>query len=649
VFAFALALYELTLAPTVTLVDSGELILASYTLGVAHPPGFPLYLLLAHLVESVPIGSVAARANFASALFGALAAAALTLAVAEASLAAAILRARAARDQRHRGPRWRPSDAAGASRAESGWLALMPSVVAGLALATSRTLWAYATITEVYTLNTMLVAVFVLLVLRWRRGVVDGKRSDGPLNAGALVFGLALGVHHVTVGLALPALAALVVATEGLAYFRSKRLLVAAAFAFAGLAVYTYLPIAASRLPVMNWGDPQTLERFWWHVSGRQYQSNFTGSFQVREFVRLVIKQFGPSWLPLALALAATGFVAFFRRDRALFWFTVLLVGADVLFVSNYEIAEDKDAYYLPAFVALSIAIGFGVQFAAAAIRATRARAIAAAALLVAVPAVAIFGNLRFDDRSRDHIGRDYVTNILNGIEPGGMLLTLDWQVYSPMLYVREVERERRDVVVISLNLLRRSWYVEALEREYPSVVTGARNEVDAYLDDLRAWEKNPAAYDRDQVLLARINTRFYDMIMALVTSQQQAGPVYVTQEVAAGQDVELLKRLAPTYLPIPSGLVFRLTTDRSFEEPAEPQLLVRGLHDGTLTFDDDDVVKLKVLPAYVTALVQRGNYLATFGLNDRAAVAFQQALALDPSSQEARRGLALTMKKDHR
>src|SRR4030095_9462564 len=82
VFSCALSLYGLTLAPTVTLVDSGELIVAARSLGVAHPPGFPLYVLLANLATSFPIGDIAMRVNLASALFGALAAAVVTLVVA---------------------------------------------------------------------------------------------------------------------------------------------------------------------------------------------------------------------------------------------------------------------------------------------------------------------------------------------------------------------------------------------------------------------------------------------------------------------------------------------------------------------------------------------------------------------------------------
>src|SRR6266540_5116712 len=93
VFLVALVVYSWTLAPAVTLTDSGELIVAAYGLGVAHPPGFPLWIILAHLASLVPIGNVAVRINFASAIFAALASAMLTLVVAELMITASYLTA----------------------------------------------------------------------------------------------------------------------------------------------------------------------------------------------------------------------------------------------------------------------------------------------------------------------------------------------------------------------------------------------------------------------------------------------------------------------------------------------------------------------------------------------------------------------------
>ena len=87
VFLAALLLYVRTLAPTVTLVDSGELIVAASCAGVPHPPGFPLWVVLANLAAHVPLGSVAVRVNFASALCAALACGVLVLAVTELMVA----------------------------------------------------------------------------------------------------------------------------------------------------------------------------------------------------------------------------------------------------------------------------------------------------------------------------------------------------------------------------------------------------------------------------------------------------------------------------------------------------------------------------------------------------------------------------------
>jgi hypothetical protein len=154
IFVVAITLYISTLAPTVTLVDSGELMLAAHTLGVAHPPGFPLYVLLAHFFTWLPIGSVAGRVNFASAVFAALAAAMLTLVFAEMLLSLDVLPFIKDKSKRAERKAKKPSPgierrADNASGVERWMIYVAPCIMTGLLFAFSRTLWAYATITEV--------------------------------------------------------------------------------------------------------------------------------------------------------------------------------------------------------------------------------------------------------------------------------------------------------------------------------------------------------------------------------------------------------------------------------------------------------------------------------------------------------------------
>src|SRR5215211_8840118 len=65
--------YVLTLAPTVTFWDAGEFIAAARVLGIPHPPGTPLYVMIAHVWGLlVPLGEFAFRTNLLSALLSAI-------------------------------------------------------------------------------------------------------------------------------------------------------------------------------------------------------------------------------------------------------------------------------------------------------------------------------------------------------------------------------------------------------------------------------------------------------------------------------------------------------------------------------------------------------------------------------------------------
>jgi hypothetical protein len=657
VFVVALLLYSLTLAPTVTLVDSGELILVAQGLGVAHPPGFPLWVMLAHLASLVPFGNVAVRINFSSAIFAALACSMLTLVVAELIILGSFVV-----PSKKRGVQQRKSSGDSGSRR---LLIFAPAASAGLLMAFSRTLWSYATITEVYTLNTLLILIVFFLMLRWRRLVTETivsahlhtgaavTKHDGWLYAAAAVFGLALGDHHVTVGLTLPAVAVIVYRTQGLKFFTSRRLLYAALISIAAMvAVYAYLPFAASRSPLINWGNPRSLQEIWWHITGRQYRVflHFTPSImgaQFVEFCRMLLREFGPAWLPLSLVLAFAGFVTAYRQDRTTFWFLLFIVIANLAYDLSYEIAEDKDAYYLPVFISIAIAAGFGIRWliqvtAAKSMSLGTSYGVAALAVLL-TSATALAGNWPFNNRGHYFIAHDYVENLFSAIEPNGLLLTQDWQVVSPMFYAQQIEQRRRDVKLVDINLLRRSWYFDYLRRTYPDLIERSREKVEAFVEDLKAWERDPAAFKRSDALTQKINTSFLEMIQAIVANENGVGPVYITRDLLLPDTTNdaVTQWLSQSYQLVPQGLVFNLTRGSSFHDSPDIRLETRGLADGTVRYEKDDVVNLKILPTYTSMLINLGRYLAAFNQHGRAIIAFKEALALDPNLAAARQGLA--------
>ena len=418
------------------------------------------------------------------------------------------------------------------------------------------------------------------------------------------------------------------------------------------VAIYAYLPFAAAHTPVINWGTPRSLQEIWWHVTGRQYRVflSFTPTMigeQSLEFFRLLLREFGFSWLPLSLFFAFAGFASAFKRDRTTFWFLLFVVIANLAYAFSYEIAEDKDAYYLPTFFAIAIAAGLGIcwliQFVVSKpILIGRLYVIAAIAVLLPVT-IEVTGNWPFNNRKHYFIAHDYVENLLSAIAPDGLLLTADWQVESPMLYAQEVEKRRPDVKVVDINLLRRSWYFDYLRHAYPGLIERSRAKIDTFVANLKEWERDPRAFANSQALTQRISAAFEEMIRAMVTNENRVGPVYITRDVLltdpAGQ--QLSGWITQNYQLVPRGLVFDLARDQSFHDLPDVRLQTRGLADGTLRFEKDDVVNLKVLPVYTTILINRGRYLAAFNQHERAVALFRQALALDPGLSAAQQGLA--------
>src|SRR5205814_5754716 len=156
----------------------------------------------------------------------------------------------------------------------------------------------------------------------------------------------------------------------------------------------------------------------------------------------------------------------------------------------SYEIAEDKDAYYLPAFISIAIAAGLGIQWLIQLAASKRSPmwtpSIAAATAIVLTSATAFSANWPFNNRRHYFIADDYVENLFSTIAANGLLLTQDWQVVSPTFYAQEIEQRRRDVKVIDINLLRRSWYFDYLRRANPGLMELSRDKIDLFVELLR-------------------------------------------------------------------------------------------------------------------------------------------------------------------
>ncbi len=179
IFFVSMLVYLMTIAPTLSFFDSGEMIAGAYTLGVAHPPGYPVYVTLGKLFTYLPFGNVAFRVNLMSSFFAAMTSVMIYY------ITRAMLND-SDNDSFVLFKRLKFSDIAG--------------ILSALAFAFSYNLWAWAVVSKFYTLNAFVVACILMLLIRWRRarmeeGSSGGSHSLAYLYTIAFLFGIAAVVH----------------------------------------------------------------------------------------------------------------------------------------------------------------------------------------------------------------------------------------------------------------------------------------------------------------------------------------------------------------------------------------------------------------------------------------------------------------------
>jgi len=654
VFIAAFALYLKTLSPSVGPTDSGELTIAAWCLGNAHPPGFPLFLLLTHLFTLLPLGSIAVRANIATAFFAALSCAILAMASIEILLMPRDVREEkapveekgskkkqriAARHERLAAKVHQDVIAADALPQSSLAVAFI-ALVCGLLFACSRTLWQFANVTEVYAVNTALMAGVAWGMLRWAR-----TRDVRWLYAAALLFGLGLAVHHVTIGTGALAIAVLITRVGGQRFWRSRSTIIAAVLLAAGLLIYAYLPIAASRKPVMNWGDPASIHAVWDHITGKQYRSYINAETQQKDaqlgtYAALVEREFGTAWMPIVLLIAIAGIALLYFRQRTIFWYVVLSIAVNAAWFAVYPIRNDRPAYAIPTFIALLLAFAFGASSIVELLKTSRSRNFAAASLLL-LPLISIIAVYPIRDRSRYWVSSDYAQNALRSMRPNALLITGDWQLYSAMRYAINVEHQRPDVEAIHIGFLMRTRYYAELTRTMPLLARDSKTQIDEFAAMLPEFDRDP-----DHIDNPLLNEKLDNVLLSILTHHLSRGPVYITSEIAAStnpRDASLRKQIAEKWDIVPRGLLIELVPGPKLGANVTfTPLEMRGVADGTIAYEDDDVVPMEIVPAYRTILLITGRYLALQKKFDQALLPYRAALDLDPANASIEREISL-------
>jgi tetratricopeptide (TPR) repeat protein len=480
-----------TLHPSITAGDSGEISAAAFSLGIPHPSGYPLYVIIGKLFSlALPLGNVAYRVNVASAVFGAL------------SCWMVYLITHKIVNSRGQGVKGSSELPRTLEPSNPGTLVpSAPALFAAFSLALSYEFWYRSTVAEVYTLNTFLILAIIYVLMQWKdqgsRGQgVEGSRREvfggtpGPwdprtLYLASFLLGLGIGNHH-TIVLVMPgAVAFTLLGAKGsrgqggkenpgtLESWNPRTLLLLTFFFLLGLSVYLYLPIRSSLNPFMDWGDPQNMRNFADVFTRRAYLPEGVE----RGWGKLMeqIKSFDPiyDFTPIGLFLGLFGVFRLWNRHRAtwvLLTLTFVLASYGLIFLAGSS-KGDMDLlkkFYLPAHAVFSIFMGVGMATGMAH-GAWRIASYALRPLLYALCGVSLIWQFSTHfprtANAANYLAYDYGMNELNSLREGAAYISKGEIKTFPLWYLQGVERYREDVNVITAYFLTQRWYLREVLR----------------------------------------------------------------------------------------------------------------------------------------------------------------------------------------
>lgn len=474
--AVVLAIYIITLGPTTAFWDTSEYIAAAKVLGIPHPPGNPLFVLMAHVWGLIPlVEHYAVRINLFAALTSALSAG-LWFLIAERWMRNLV---------RHRGAR-------------------LAAAFAGILIgATAWTVWNQSTVNEkVYTVSLLSLALVMWLAVHWADDK-PGAHRDRWVILIAYVTALS-STNHMMGVLAAPAVAVYILMTDWQVIIRWRVVLGVVLAIAIGISInYLFLPIRAGQFPPINEGEPvgffsnalsEVLSRAQYgkgSVLDRQADlgSQFLNYFQYWSW------QFGRDWPNasriLTVIFSAIGLFGLFtliQKDRraglaALTLFGTLTIG--LVYYLNFKYGfsmhpedaslqrevRERDYFFICSFAYFGalVALGFGalMQLVVDQLgdKHPEPRRWAMASPMLLLVLLPIMGNAGTASRAGEHIARDFAIDLLESVEPYAILITAGDNDTFPLWYAQEVEGVRRDVTVANLSLMNTEWHLKQIRR----------------------------------------------------------------------------------------------------------------------------------------------------------------------------------------
>jgi len=363
--------------------DSGDFLNGVLTLGIVHPPGYPLYTILGHLFSYIPLGDPGYRVNLFSALWGALCLGVLFLNLRILSTAP------------------------------------IHAIFVCLSLGFTTVFWSKTAVAEVYSFNVFLLALMVFSILSYNRG-----KKTWQLYLVGLTTGLALSNHYPLVILSGAGLIFLLDYKD----LRFSNTLKASLFMALGLTPYLYLFIQASNPDLQyNFGKSTNFGMVIDHILIRNHPTEYAGTAMDKIllaiwFLREVIKNFFLSSIFLCIGIV----VSFLDKRKYRYGLVLAALGPSFGLILAFDFHNDDlykvylSDFTIPAFLFASFFLAMGL-------RTVMNRWVKNQMAQIAVFVLCLATQFGYHFSSASHHNDSLVeiwgTEVLNSMEPNSLLI----------------------------------------------------------------------------------------------------------------------------------------------------------------------------------------------------------------------------------
>jgi hypothetical protein len=493
-------LYFSTISPSAWMWDTGEYMAAAKVLGLPHPPGNPFFILIAHVFGDMPLpGSYAQHINTMAALASAISAGFWFL-VTERILSG-----------------WMPKS----------WQRLTGAALATLIGATAFTVWNQSVVNEkVYTISLFFFTAVSWLMISWTDDP-EGPKAERRLLMVAYLLGLGYS-NHPAGFLVVPAVGVAILVKRWQTLLNWRLLVKGLVVLMLGLTPFIYEPIRAAYFPPLNEGEPTacvdkietsctfselTKQRLMDNINREQYGKKLERGAPYTGQVGMWWLYFKWQWLRdaysespalqailavLFLSLGIIGGYVHYTQDRRTFWYfgpLMFTLTFALIYYMNFKYGwsqapelgdsvqrevRDRDYFYIWSYSAWGVWAAVGLVYIWQSVAelldrtpdesldtagyATRRSWMLATPLLL-IAFVPLVGNWKTASHRGDSFAAEWGKDMLNSVEPYGILITNGDNDTFPLWYAQEVEGVRQDVLVLVTSYLNTDWFVRQVIR----------------------------------------------------------------------------------------------------------------------------------------------------------------------------------------